>query len=47
MRLVPIERKQSRHGRHLKTTELTVQISIEKEVINSKLTERVFIPPLD
>ncbi len=46
MRLVPIERKQSRHGRHLKTTELTVQISIGKEVINSKLAERVFIPPL-
>ncbi len=33
-------------GWTLKTTELTVQISIEKGVINSKLTERVFIPPL-
>ena len=28
----------------LKTTELAVQISIEKEVINSKLAERVFNP---
>jgi len=30
----------------LKTTELAVQISIGKGVINSKLAERVFIPPL-
>jgi len=30
----------------VKTTELAVQISIGKGVINSKLAERVFIPSL-
>ena len=46
VRLILIEKKPSRHGRHLKTTELAVQISIGKGVINSKLAERVFIPSL-